>query len=136
MNLQRVVRRRVRWRPYTRPFGYISFYKTASNLFMTVNEPDGNMLHNTSLGVFNMKGKKGRQDTESTEIGARLAGFLHPLGLHRIDIRCYTGLREVRRVLWALNKHGIKVRRIFDFNRIPHGKVRLKSRRRIKRRKR
>jgi len=94
------------------------------------------MFYSTSLGSFGLKGKKKTDPTELQKIGEQLAKRLHPVGLHKIDVRCYTGLRPVRSILWGLGRNGVKVRKVFDFNRLPHGHVRLKSRRRIKRRKR
>jgi ribosomal protein S11 len=59
------------------------------------------------------------------------------LKIYKVHVVCRSPIRKgIRSILWFFQKKGMKVERIIDLIRTPHGKVRFPARRRMKHRRR
>lgn len=133
-NKRRVRRtRRIR----RRMFGYIKLQRTVRNLFISLHTKKGLLLYSSSICALGSKDKRERFGFQSLQrAGEKVAGRLHSFGLHRISVhmRCFLS-KGFRNLIWTLINNKIRIYKIFNFVKIPHGFMTLPARRRMKRRK-
>jgi ribosomal protein S11 len=132
-------KRRIRraYRIRRRIFGYIKLQRTVRNLFISLHTKKGLLLYSSSICALGSKDKRERFGFQSLQrAGEKLAARLHAFGLHRISVhmRCFLS-KGFRNLIWTLINNKVRIYKIFNFVKIPHGFMTLPARRRMKRRK-
>lgn len=120
-----------------RIFGYIKLQRTTRNLFISLHTKKGLLLYSSSICALGNKDKRERFGFQSLQrAGEKLAVRLHAFGLHRISVhmRCFLS-KGFRNLIWTLINNKVRIYKIFNFVKIPHGFMMLPARRRMKRRK-
>jgi hypothetical protein len=119
----------------TRCYGYIQFKRSLNNLFISIHNRKSKLLYSSSLCALSEKSRDRFSGSNMRLIGEKLVPILHKFRLFRIEIHPYCRLHKgLRNLLWTLQSKHIKIFRIVDLIRTPHGHMTLPSRRRIKRR--
>jgi ribosomal protein S11 len=115
----------------------ITFYRTVNNLFYALRDRSGKIFHASSIGTFGLKGKKRYEPFGMRKVANDMIARFKLLKIYKVHVVCRSSIRKgVRSILWYFQKTGMKVERIIDYIRTPHGNVRLPARRRMKRRRR
>jgi ribosomal protein S11 len=115
----------------------ISFYRTVNNLFYALRDRSGKIFHASSLGTFGLKGKKRYEPLGMRKVAEDMMARFKLLKIYKVHVVCRSPIRKgIRSILWFFQKKGMKVERIIDLIRTPHGKVRFPARRRMKHRRR
>jgi ribosomal protein S11 len=132
------LRRRLRPQRFkrTRNFGYLQFKKSTNNLFISVHNRKNRLLFSSSICSLAEKTRDRFSNSNMRLAGDKLALILQKFKLYKIEIHPYCRLHKgLRNLLWALKSKKIKILRLVDLVRTPHGFMTLPSRRRIKRRR-
>lgn len=115
----------------------ISFYRTVNNLFYALRDRSGKIFHASSIGTFGLKGKKRYEPLGMRKVAEDMMIRFKLLKIYKVHVICRSPIRKgIRSILWFFQKKGMKVERIVDLIRTPHGKVRFPARRRMKHRRR
>jgi ribosomal protein S11 len=115
----------------------ISFYRTVSNLFYALRDRSGKIFHASSIGTFGLKGKKRYEPFGMRKVAEDMMARFKSLKIYKVHVICRSPIRKgIRSILWFFQKRGMKVERVVDLIRMPHGKVRFPARRRMKHRRR
>jgi ribosomal protein S11 len=137
--LGRLIRRRLyqHRRRRRRRVGHLAIFRTAHNIFFSVRDRTGRLLHASSIGAYGAKGRQRFSPLVLQPAAHKLAERLHSLGLHRLELWPRSRLRRgFRSFYWWLRRKGIRFTRIVNYIRRPHGFVRRPKRQRVKRRRR
>jgi ribosomal protein S11 len=115
----------------------LTFYRSVNNLFYALRNRGQKIFHISSIGTFGLKGKKRYEPIGMRKVAMDIAARFKLLRIYRVQVVCRSPARKgVRSIMWYFQKTGVKIDRIFDLIRTPHGNVRFPARRRMKRRRR
>ena len=113
---------------------YIQFFKFVNNMFIEIRNVKSQLLFSSSICSLTKIKTRDRFGITATKKAAEIIlSKLRQFRIHLLDVkfRCFItyGMRSLLRIL--SRSKGLKFKYLIDYVRIPHGRMKLKKKRRI-----